>query len=184
MKWKDMDAQERYQIVELARSGKSPITELCQSFGVSRQTLYRAMETAERAAQAALEPKKRGRKPSPPAQREMEQLRRERQLLEKQLSRWKTKYEVAYSMLQIERQLDRAEPLPGEKKPLARSTRERKRTSRKKRSGSTNSARSGRKTQVAAGRDGESDGHLDQGSQALRNKPAQGDGDASPERSS
>ena len=62
MKWKELDGEERYRVVELARKGEVPLSEICETFGVSRQTLYRAMEKAERASMAALEPKTAGRK--------------------------------------------------------------------------------------------------------------------------
>jgi hypothetical protein len=35
--------------------------------------------------------------------------------LHKELDHWKTKYQVARTMLDLERKLDRGEPLPGEK---------------------------------------------------------------------
>ena len=63
LKWKELSGEERYRVVELARQGQVALSELCKTFGVSRQTLYRAMEAADRASAAALEPKKRGRKP-------------------------------------------------------------------------------------------------------------------------
>ena len=40
--WKSLSGEERYRIVELARKGQVAISELCKTFGVSRQTLYRA----------------------------------------------------------------------------------------------------------------------------------------------
>ena len=63
LKWKTLSGEERYRVVELARKGEVPIRELCKTFGVSRQTLYRAMATTDRASSEALELKPRGRKP-------------------------------------------------------------------------------------------------------------------------
>ena len=63
LQWKELSGEERYRVVEMARKGEVPIRELCKTFGVSRQTLYRAMEAADRASAEALEPKRRGRKP-------------------------------------------------------------------------------------------------------------------------
>ncbi|GAJ18056.1 unnamed protein product, partial [marine sediment metagenome] len=54
MKWQELSGEERYRVVELVRKGEVSITELCQTFGVSRQTLYRALEAADQAAVEAL----------------------------------------------------------------------------------------------------------------------------------
>ena len=115
VKWQELSGEERYRVVELARKGQVSIRELCKTFGVSRQTLYRAMEAADRASAAALEPKKRGRKPRPPSEARTEELEASNAGLHKQLEHWKTKYQVARTMLDLERKLDRGEPLPGEK---------------------------------------------------------------------
>ena len=63
LKWQELGGEERYRVVEMARKGEVALSELCKTFGVRRQTLYRAMEAADRASARALEPKKRGRKP-------------------------------------------------------------------------------------------------------------------------
>jgi transposase-like protein len=112
--WQELSGDERYRVVELARKGKVPISELCKTFGVSRQTLYRAMEAADRASAQALEPKKRGRKPKPASEVRTEELEASNAGLHKQLEHWKTKYQVARTLLDLERKLDRGEPLPGE----------------------------------------------------------------------
>ena len=114
VKWQELSGEERYRVVELARKGQVAISELCKTFGVSRQTLYRAMEAADRASAAALEPKKRGRKPRPASEARTEELEASNAGLHKQLEHWKTKYQVARTMLDLERKLDRGEPLPGE----------------------------------------------------------------------
>jgi len=116
MKWKELSGEERYRVVELARTGKVKIRELCKSFGVSRQTLYRAIEAVEQAAMAALEPKRSGRKPKPPERVKVVHLEDEKIRLEKELSEMKTRYEVTRTILDLERKLDRGESLPGEKK--------------------------------------------------------------------
>jgi len=114
MKWQDLNGEERYRVVELARKGEVSIRELCRTFGVSRQTLYRAIEAADRSAIAALEPKKRGRKPRPESEVKTEALQNEKADLEKELRRWRQKYEVAKTILDLERRMERGERLPGE----------------------------------------------------------------------
>ena len=116
MKWKDLSGEERYRVVELVQAGKVEIRELCKTFGVSRQTLYRAIETVERAAMAALEPKKPGRRPKPQSEVKTEHLVGEKSRLEKELAQMKTRYEVTRTILDLERKLDRGQSLPGEKK--------------------------------------------------------------------
>ena len=73
MKWKEMTGQERYQVVEMARKGEKSLKEICQTFGVSRQALSKAMEKASQAAMDALEPKKTGRKPQSEQEKEMKE---------------------------------------------------------------------------------------------------------------
>ena len=108
--WKELNGQERYRIVELARKGRVAISELCKTFGVSRQTLYRAMEAADLASAEALEPKKRGRKPRPAIEQQTTELKAGNAELQKQLKHWKTKYQVARTLLDLERKLERGEP--------------------------------------------------------------------------
>ena len=115
MKWQELSGEERYRVVELARKGETSIRELCRTFGVSRQTLYRALEAADRAAMEALEPKVRGRKPRTPAEVKTAELASEKEDLEKELKRWQQKYEVAKAILDLQRRAERGERLPGEK---------------------------------------------------------------------
>ena len=123
--WKELSGQERYRVVMLARKGEVEVRELCKSFGVSRQTLYRAMEAADQAAMAALEPKKRGRKPTPVSEVQAKGLTASNAGLQRELEHWKTKYEVAKTFIELERQLDRqTSPSSG--------SREKKRRRRKK----------------------------------------------------
>ena len=61
LKWQQLSGEERYRVIELLRKGEVEIKELCRTFGVSRQTLYRAAEAADQASVAALTPKRRGR---------------------------------------------------------------------------------------------------------------------------
>ena len=112
--WKALSGQERYRIVELTRKGQVAISDLCKTFGVSRQTLYRAMEAADRASAEALEPKKRGRKPRPQSEVRTTELESGNAELQQQLKHWKTKYQVARTLLDLERKLERGEALPGE----------------------------------------------------------------------
>lgn len=114
-RWKQLSGQERYQVVELARKGEMAVSELCKSFGMSRQTLYRAMEAAEQVAAQALEPKKRGRKPKTTSEAQTTELVASNTELAKQLEHWKRKYEVARTLLDLERKLERGQRLPGQK---------------------------------------------------------------------
>ncbi len=114
LKWRELSGEERYRVVEMARKGQVAIRELCQTFGVSRQTLYRAMAAADQASTEALELKPRGRKPKPANELRTTELEAGNAELSKQLEHWKTKYEVVRTLLDLERKLDRGEPLPGE----------------------------------------------------------------------
>lgn len=114
MKWKELSGEERYRVVELARKGEVEVAELCRTFGVSRQTLYKAMAASDRASVEALEPKPVGRKKPPVSEQQVRELVKTTTTLQKELDRWKTKYEVATAFLDLERKLERGEPLPGE----------------------------------------------------------------------
>jgi hypothetical protein len=92
------------------------VAKLSSSLGVTRQTLYKAIEAVEEAARAALEPGKPGRKPKPEPEVRATELVSQKAALEKELDRWKTKYDVVKTLLDLERALDRGEDLPGEKK--------------------------------------------------------------------
>ncbi len=109
MKWKEFSGEERFKVVEMARSGRVPLKEICATFGVSRQTLHRAMKKAGEASVAALEPKQRGRKaPSEQAQ-EIAELRAQTAEMEKELEGWKTRYEIAQAFIELQRKYDRGE---------------------------------------------------------------------------
>lgn len=114
MKWKDLSGEERYKVVEAARKGEMPITELCRTFGVSRQTLKIAMEKADRAAMDALMPKSPGRKSRSKEEAEVSAMRQEKDALERELGRWKQKYEIAMTFVDLQRKLLNGETLPGE----------------------------------------------------------------------
>jgi transposase-like protein len=116
LKWKDLDGQQKYEVVELARKPGTQIQELCQAFGISRQTLYRAMEAAHKAAIEALSPKPKGRPPVPPSQKEIQNLQGRNKELEKDLKRQKLKNQVAQALLDLQRKTDRGQKLPGGKK--------------------------------------------------------------------
>jgi len=120
--WKELSGQERYRVVMLARKGEVAVSQLCKTFGVSRQTLYRAMEAADQAAMEVLEPKKRGRKPTPVSEVETKELTASNASLQKELDHWKTKYEVAKTFIELERQLEEksSQSGRGEKKHRSR----------------------------------------------------------------
>ena len=104
MQWKDLSAEERYRTVEMAMTGQATIAELSQSFGVARKTLYKAIEEARTGAIAALAPKKRGRKPTPLTEVQAAESEKEKEALSKELEHWKTKYEIAKTFLDLQRQ--------------------------------------------------------------------------------
>ena len=115
VKWTELSGQERYRVVEMARQGELAVSQVCKTFGVSRQTLHRAMKAADRASAEALEPKSRGRKPKIASEIRASELEASRTDLQKELKHWKTKYQVARTLLDLERKLERGEALPGEK---------------------------------------------------------------------
>ena len=82
--------------------------------------MYRAMAAADRASAEALELKPRGRKPKPASVVRETELKAGNAELRKELEHWKMKYQVARTMLDLERKLDRGEPLPGEGKKRRR----------------------------------------------------------------
>ncbi len=116
LKWKNLNGQQKYQVVELARKEETSITELCLTFGISRQTLYRAMDMADTAATKALSPKPKGRPRTTPTEKEMQDLQVQNKELETSLKRQRMKNEVAMALLDLHRKADRGEKLPGEKK--------------------------------------------------------------------
>ena len=142
MKWKDLGGEERYRVLELARKGEMSLKQICETFGVSRQVLNRAMEKADRASVEALEPKKPGKKPKAPQAVEIEQLAAKRTDLEKELEHWKQKYEVARTFLELERKLERGQRLPGEQGPAEKKT-PREAGRRRRKTGSTPTGLSG-----------------------------------------
>ena len=116
LEWKDLDGQQRYKIVELARKQGTQVQEVCKTFGISRQTLYRAMDAADKGAVEALNLKPKGRPPVLPSQKEIETLQKQNQALAKDLKQQKLKNRVAQALLELQRKADRGERLPGEKK--------------------------------------------------------------------
>jgi transposase-like protein len=116
LKWKSLDGQQKYEIVELARKQGTQVQEVCKTFGICRQTLYRAMEAADKGAIEALSPKPKGRPPVAPSQREIETLQARNKELEQDLKQQKLKNQVAQALLELQRKADRGQTLPGEKK--------------------------------------------------------------------
>lgn len=115
--WKDMSGEERYRVVELARSKEMSIAEICRTFGVSRQTLMRAMAAAEHAAREALEPKKPGRKQRSEEEKTITKLSKQKFSLEKEVTNWKTRYEVMKKFADIAReQLEEEKPVRRDQK--------------------------------------------------------------------
>jgi len=118
LRWQDLSGQERYRVIELLRRGEVAVKELCQTFGVSRQTLYRAAEAADQASVAALRPKRRGRKPEPATQKQLRQIEAEKTRLEKELERMRQRCEISQALLDLQRKAERGERLSGEKKTV------------------------------------------------------------------
>ena len=144
MKWKELSGEERYRVVEIARKGDVPISEICKSFGVSRQTLYRAMDKADKASMEALEPRKAGRKSKSEEAVKLEEAAEEKSALEKELTHWKMKYEVAKTYLDLSRKYDRGEALDEQESGTSTSQQEKKRR-RKKRTKRTKRTKSKKK---------------------------------------
>jgi hypothetical protein len=71
------------------------------------------MEAADQAAMEALEPKQRGRKPTPVSEVRAKELTASNANLQKELDHWKTKYEVAKTFIELERQLEQKRSLSG-----------------------------------------------------------------------
>ena len=154
MNWKDLSGAERYRVVEMARRGEAPISELCRMFGVSRQTLSLAVEKAEQAAMSALEPKSPGRKGKSGEEAELASARKEQAALHKDLSRWQQKYEIAMTLVELQRKLLNGETLDEEEPPS------RKKKKRRRRGGSNPQPTSGPNrtgTRMEASHDGRSD---------------------------
>jgi transposase-like protein len=104
MMWKDLSAEERYRVVEMAMTGQATVKELSQSFRASPKTLYKAIEEARAGAVTALEPKKPGRKPTPIPDRQATESKKEKEAITRELEHWKTKYEIAKTFLDLQRQ--------------------------------------------------------------------------------
>jgi len=115
-RWQDLTGEARWEVIEQARRGEIPVKELCRSLGISRQTLYRAMEAADQAAKEALAPRPPGRRKKPVTETQVESLQQDLADREKELARWRQKYEVTRTLLSLERKLAQGEPLPGEER--------------------------------------------------------------------
>jgi transposase-like protein len=157
MKWKDLSGMERYRVVELARSGQVNKTEMCRTFGVSRQTLNRAIRHADEASMEALEPKKAGRPGKSTEKAELTELKQDYKKLQKKLKEAEQRFEVAKAFLELERKLDRGEPLPGEKAAAEKKRRTRKKP-RWRKIKSRSATRGSGRTGTAPGMEPTSDG--------------------------
>jgi len=116
MKWKEMTGPERYRVVEMARRGEKSLKEICETFGVSRQALSKAMEKVSQAAMEALEPKRSGRKGKSQEQKKVTELSQRATSLEKDVHHWKTRFEVAQAFIELSREQERRERGQGKKK--------------------------------------------------------------------
>ena len=120
LKWQDLGAEERLALIEQIWQGRVTKSQLCRTFHMSRQVLHRAIEAAKQAAREALEPKAPGRKPPTEDQERIAELEAQMARKERELKRAQQKYEVAQALLDLQRRLDRGEPLPGEGKKSRR----------------------------------------------------------------
>jgi transposase len=118
VKWEELDGEARYRIVEMALDGHMKTKDICETFGVSRQTLYRAMDAVRKASTTALEPKVRGRKPTPVTEVQRRELESQRADAQKDRDRWKTRYEVTRTLLDLYLKYDK-EVGPQEEKKRA-----------------------------------------------------------------
>lgn len=116
MKWKEMTGEERYRVVEMARRGEKSLKEICETFGVSRQALSKAMEKVSQAAVETLEPKRSGRKGKSQEQKKVSELSQRATSLEKDVQHWKTRFEVAQAFIDLSREQDRRDRMQGKKK--------------------------------------------------------------------
>ena len=142
MKWNDLTGEERYRVVELARKGTKSISEICETFGVTRQTLTKAIATTEEAAKAALEPKKPGRKGKSEEALKIIELSRKQSSLEKDVDHWKTRYEVAKEYIDLVHE---------QEEKTARNQRKRERQKQKEKKPRRSSTKSSRTHSGAAG---------------------------------
>lgn len=132
MKWKDLSGEERYRVVQMARKGEVPVGELCKTFGVSRQTLKTAMEKVDLASMEALTPRSPGRKGKSKEQAQADAMKEEKDTLEKELDRWKQKYEIAMTFVALHRKLLNGEDLPGEEAPASSKKKKRRRLKKRR----------------------------------------------------
>jgi molecular chaperone GrpE (heat shock protein) len=102
------------------------------------------MEKVSRAAMDALEPKRPGRKAKTEEEQEISTLSKERTTLKKQVSHWKTRYEIAQTFIDLIREEEE------------RQSREEKKKKRQKTEKEALPSRAG--TPMATVDDGESDG--------------------------
>jgi flagellar motility protein MotE (MotC chaperone) len=119
-RWQDLTGADRWEVIQQARRKEIPVVQLCRMFGITRQTLYRAMEAADQAAQEALAPKPPGRKKKPVSETQIQELQQQLTSQEKELARWQQKYEVLQTLRQLEQKLARGERLPGEERKKRR----------------------------------------------------------------
>lgn len=166
MQWSELSPAEKYRVVELAESGKTPVAELCATFGVSRQTLHAAREKVRAAAVAALAPQPPGRKPRSVATAELVALKAAQAKTQAEAAHWQQRYEAAKTFLELERKLARGEPLPGEtpgaeKKTSRRERREQARRQAKaaRRAAATRLPLPGPDGGLGGGDHGSGDGH-------------------------
>lgn len=118
--WKEMSGEERYRVVELAQSGTVSMNKLCETFAVTRQMLGRVVEKAKEGARAALEPQRPGRKGKGEEDQRITELSKKQSSLEKEVSHWKMRYEVAQAYIDLMRQQGREEvpeAMSDQKKP-------------------------------------------------------------------
>jgi len=146
--WKEMSGEERYRVVELAQSGTVSMSELCETFVVTRQTLGRAMEKAQEGARAALEPQRPGRKGKSEEEERITELSKRQSSLEKEVEQWKTRYEVMKRFAELAREQLHG----GEEGKVVRLDQKKRRRPTKSSSGKLLSRRDG--APVAGGGDG------------------------------
>jgi len=112
----EVEGSGRSPEVQGGGTGEDSVTDLCRTFGVSRQTLYRAMDLTDKAATAALTAKRKGRPPIPVMEKDLQVIHVRNKQLESDLKQEKLKNQVAQALLELHRKAERQQRLSSGKK--------------------------------------------------------------------
>ena len=112
-RWRDLTGAEKWEVILESQRDRVRMRDLCESFGMTRQTLHRCKAAAERAAKSALEPRSPGRKPRPESEKQTEALREELEATRNELDLMRQRYEVTKTLLSLERKLSAGDSRTG-----------------------------------------------------------------------